>query len=192
MNRYEILIGKELPPVPPGPDLPENSVRKILLGKRRAGKTEELINCIRKTVEKGIIPLVCLSHEPNYFLSRIGALRDHIYLTSQERLGRECRGLGNIKAFYYDDFDLVQFRKVNFDTPFGLESYSLDRRFVEMDEIVVACDMMEMYRYCQSQSHLTGCTGLDPVPSSFKVGFNTWEVVDVPRRSNDMLYTFNG
>jgi hypothetical protein len=189
MNRYEILIGKEPPPEPPEPP----KVREILLGKRRSGKTFELIDYIRKTVVKGITPLVCLSHKPDYFLEMLGSLVDHVYLTSAERLGRDYRGLlGDIKVFYYDDFDLVRFRKEDFfdcqrrnSRPSSqLEKYSLDRRFVEMDEIVVTCDIAEMRRYCQ-------ISYLDYMPSKIKVGFNTWEVVDISRRSNDMIYTFN-
>ncbi len=181
MNRYEILIGKAPPPEPPEPPEPDK-VREILLGKRRAGKTYELINCIRKTVKKGITPLVCLSHKPDYFFQMAGALINHIYLTDPHRLGRDCRGLGD-KVFYYDDFDLVQFRKTD-ERPFGLEKYSLDRRFVEMDEIVVTCDVQEMRRYCQFFQ-------LDSMPSEIKVGFNTWKVIDKPRRSNDIPKTFN-
>lgn len=179
MNRYEILIGKELPPEPPKPP---PKVREILLGKRRSGKTFELLNCIRKTVEKGITPLVCLSHKPDYFLDMAGELREHFFLTDSYRLERDCRSLGGVKVFYYDDFDLVRFRREEDPSrPFGLEKYSLDRRFVEMDEIVVTCDMQEMHRYCQ----------FSRVPPRFKVGFNTWEVVDIPRRSNEMLYSID-
>jgi len=183
VNRYEILIGKEPPPGPPDPS--EQGIREVLIGKRRAGKTRELIECIRKTVEKGITPLVCLSHKEDYFIQMAGSLISQIYLTSPDRLGRESRGLGELKVFYYDDFDLVPFRRSGFhEGPFGLERYSLDRRFVEMDEIVVTCDLQEMHRYCH-------CYHLDSVPSSIKVGFSNWEVVDIPRRSKDVMYTFN-
>ncbi len=147
MNRYEILIGKILPPEPPKPPTP---VREILIGKRRSGKTLELINCIRKTVKKGITPLVCVHHKPDYFLDMAGELRHHFHLITKDGLERGCRGLGGIKVFYYDDFDLVNFYKSVFhDIQFGLEKYSLDRRFVEMDEIIVTCDMQEVHRYCQ-------------------------------------------
>jgi len=58
VNRYEILIGKAPPFEPPEPSEPPEppKVREILVGKRRVGKTSELINCIRKTVDKGREP----------------------------------------------------------------------------------------------------------------------------------------
>jgi len=105
-------------------------------------------------------------------------------LITQERLERECPN-SNIKALYYDDFDLVRSRKVfrNFGSPFGLEKYSLDRRFVEIDE---------MRMYCQ-QLHIDDHRIIEDalMPQKFKIGFDTWEVVDIPRRSNEMTYTFN-
>ena len=186
MNRYEILIGKELLPEPPKLPPKPLKVREILHGKRRSGKTFELINCIRKTVVKGITPLVCLSHKPDYFLEMLGSLVDHVYLISAEGLERDRRGLGDIKVFYYDDFDLVRLpsEKSSLRNPFGLEKYSLDRRFVEMDEIVVTCDVQEIWKYRQ-------ISYLDYMPEEIRAGFNTWKVIDIPRRSNDMTYIFN-
>jgi hypothetical protein len=153
VNRYEILIGKEPPPEPP--KLPEpRKVRELLIGKRRCGKTTELVNCIRKKIEEGIDPVVCVTHPKSYMEERLGSLKRFVYLISEERFkGEGLHGLStsnNVKAFYFDGIDLVRFRKEDdFDTPFGLEKYSFDRRFVEIPEIIATCDTAEMHRYCQ-------------------------------------------
>ncbi len=180
MNRYEIIIGKTPPPEPPEPP----KVREILVGKRSVGKTAELIHSIRVAVERGSEPIVCVYHKPDYMLQRLGDLRHRVRLITAESLRRECLAGAGFKEFYYDDFDLINIRKTAHEGRFGLDKFGLDRRYVELDEMVLTCDTQEMKRFCQE-------TGLGSMPSSIRAGFNNWKVVELPRRSNDMLYTFN-
>lgn len=170
MNRYEILIGKKLPPEPPKPPEPPR-IREILIGKRRSGETFELVNYIRKAVDKGITPLVCVSHPRDYIIQMLGNYARRVHLIPEEDFRRE-EYYSRTEDIYYDDITL--FRYCEKGNSIEIKDLSFDRRFVEKQEIIVTCDTAEMQKYCQ-------ISGIDSMPMRLRIGFDVWEVVPIPR-----------
>lgn len=179
MNRYEILIGKE-----PPPDPESTKVREILIGERRAGKTTELVNCIRRSIVKDFSVIVCVFHPNKYIQEMLGPYISRIQLIDKEQFRRGERFFGaEMDAFYYDDIDLHK----------DMGEISNARNFFEAKEIAVTVDSdgrENIYEY------LNACCLTSPrysFPKKQIIGMTEWDLVGVPRvtsymRENPVTY----
>lgn len=178
MNRYEILIGKPLPP--PEPEPPPSPVREIIIGSRGKGKTFELVNCIRKRVDKeNVCPVVGTYHKDVHIRDVLGEYQGRVRLVPGSAL--DIRHLCGVREFYFDDIDLVRGYS-RYNTP-NLKELSERCAFDGKEEVIVTCDTIDICRYLE--------IGKDRIPYKVQVGRDLWDIVEVPRQDRSAMYNFS-